>query len=78
MITDAIRELLRKAPFEAFAIRMTDGQIIPIKHPDMLIISPGGSTAVTFVGPEMPKFIQLVQVTTLETITGEVIEGRGR
>ena len=76
MITNAIRELLAQRPFIPFKIHLTDGQAIPVRHPDMLIISPGGSTAVTFVGDEALKVVQLVQVTTLETTGGEVIEAR--
>lgn len=76
MITEALRDLMTQRPFVPFEIRMTDGRSFSIRHPDMLIISPGGSTAVTFVGDEALRIIQLVQVTTLETSGGEVIEAR--
>ena len=71
MVTDTIREFSRRVPFVPFTIRLTDGQAIPVRYPDMLIISPGGSTAATFVGNEALKVIQLVQVTSVESSMAE-------
>ena len=67
-MTDTIREMSRRVPFAPFTIHMTDGQAIPVRHPAMLLISPGGATAATFVGDEALKVIHLVQVTSVETV----------
>ena len=67
MHTEAIRSLLARRPFVPFEMRLSDGRTIPVRHPDMLIIAPGGATAETFEGFEMLKVIPLDRVTALET-----------
>ncbi len=36
----ALREALRREPFEVFAIRLTDGRVEQVKHPEFVAIAP--------------------------------------
>jgi hypothetical protein len=37
-----LRELLAAQPFRAFALCLSDGRKLPVRHPDYLLISPNG------------------------------------
>jgi len=41
VITEDIRKLVRRAPFEPFEIRLADGRAIRVLHPDFILIPPG-------------------------------------
>jgi hypothetical protein len=38
MNADAIREFLRRQPFEPFVIRMSNGETHEVRHPECLIV----------------------------------------
>ncbi len=40
MRVEEISRLLKRKPFEPFAIYMSDGASYPVKHPDQIIITP--------------------------------------
>jgi hypothetical protein len=35
-----IREALRAQPFRPFTLRLSDGQVYPVRHPDFLMLPP--------------------------------------
>jgi hypothetical protein len=35
-----IREALHKQPFEPFDIRLADGRLLPVRHPDFVAVGP--------------------------------------
>ena len=61
------------APFRPFDIRLSDGQSIRVDHPEWAVPSPSKRTVVVF-GPgeedEQFRIIDLLHVTTLETVNG--------
>ncbi|QDV38094.1 hypothetical protein [Tautonia plasticadhaerens] len=67
MQIQAIRSMLSRRPFVPFALHLADGRVIPIRHPDMLVISPNGATAETFVNYETREVIPLDRVASLDT-----------
>jgi hypothetical protein len=67
MQIQAIRSLLSRRPFLPFSIHLADGRVIPVRHPDMLVISPSGATAETFLNFENPEVIPLDRVTSVES-----------
>ncbi|MGC1272534.1 MAG: hypothetical protein WBC44_02415 [Planctomycetaceae bacterium] len=40
MNTDTIREILKKEPFEPFALLMSNGERHEIRHPEFAMVSP--------------------------------------
>ena len=39
MHVDLIREALRKLPFQPFTLRLVDGRVLPVPHPDFVAVS---------------------------------------
>lgn len=46
MTAETLRELIHKAPFAPFHIRMDNGATHLVRHPDYLFLVPGGHYAV--------------------------------
>ncbi len=46
MTDRTLRELLHRAPFVPFSIRMDNGSAYPVVHPDYLLLVPGGEHAI--------------------------------
>lgn len=63
----AIRSMLSRRPFVPFVMHLADGRAIPIRHPDMLVLSPNGATAETFLNFETKEVIPLDRVTSVES-----------
>jgi len=40
MNLDGLRAALRRQPFQQFAIRLTDGRSVPVKHPEFVAVGP--------------------------------------
>jgi hypothetical protein len=55
MTSQELRAALRAMPFRPFTIRMADGRAFEIRHPDFLLVGPGGRTAFAF-GPSVDEF----------------------
>jgi hypothetical protein len=65
MNTETIRELLRKQPFEPFAIRMTNGDVFEVRHPEMALVL---KTKVIIGDPENDRswICSLLHIATIE------------
>src|SRR4051812_13463376 len=55
MTSQELRAALRTSPFRPFTVRMADGRAFEIRHPDFLLVGPGGRTAFAF-GPSGNEF----------------------
>jgi hypothetical protein len=40
MDLQGLREALRREPFEPFAIRLADGRVLPVPHPEFVAVGP--------------------------------------
>ena len=40
MRIEELHKLIRRRPFEAFGIHMSDGSAYPVTHPDQIIVTP--------------------------------------
>ena len=63
MIIDQLKDFLGARPFRPFVICLSDGHQVPVRHPEFMAISPGGSTAMVYTKDEAAEILQLVQVT---------------
>ena len=62
-----LREFVRRVPFIAFDIRMSDGRTYRIEHPEWVSISPSGRALVTWtVEDERLILLDTAHVTSLE------------
>src|SRR5437868_9799107 len=54
MNADAIRELVRREPFEPFEVNMTNGEVYPVRHPEQVFLA--GSRMLIYY-PETDRLI---------------------
>ncbi|MEI6239021.1 MAG: hypothetical protein WCR51_01395 [Planctomycetia bacterium] len=67
MNPDTIREFLRRQPFEPFAIRMSNGEVHEVRHPECAIVM---KTKVILGYPEENRAVHcvLIHVNTIEPL----------
>jgi hypothetical protein len=75
MTTEALLRLHQARPFQPFAIRLGDGQSLPVDHPEMLAYAAKGRTATVYTADGDFQIVDLLLVTGLEVIAGR---SRGR
>lgn len=66
MTKDAIHSTLHAQPFKPFLLRLTDGTLVPVPHPDFMVVSQGGRTAIINTEGEKFSIVDLGLVTTIE------------
>ena len=69
MTTQQLRDMLRTQPFQPFDIHMADGRALPVTHPELVIITPGGRTVGVSVHEDSIEIIDLLLVTSLRPQT---------
>jgi hypothetical protein len=65
MNADAIREMLRREPFQPFVIRLSSGESHEVRHPECLAIGKG-RIAITDPDADRVAVCSLVHVTSIE------------
>ena len=67
MTVNELRDVLHRAPFEAFSLHLADGHKIDVPHPDFLAIVGDGLAAIV-TSPNRPgsTYIDLLLVTRIE------------
>ena len=67
MNADAIREFVRREPFEPFVIRTSNGESHEVRHPECLIV--GANRAVVYY-PRDDRFVYcaLIHINAVETL----------
>jgi hypothetical protein len=65
MTTQQLREMLQAQPFQPFDIHMADGRSFPVRHPELVIITPGGRTIGVAVHDDAIAIVDLLLVTSL-------------
>jgi hypothetical protein len=66
MTRDAVLSTLHARPFKPFALRLTDGSLVSVPHPDFMVVSQGGRTAVVNTEGEKFSIVDLGLVTAIE------------
>ena len=69
MTIERLRELHEARPFRPFRIRVADGHVLNVPHPELLSHD-GGRTIYVHTGPEQGEFVDLLLVTSLELGNG--------
>ena len=66
MTKEAINERVHAHPFKPFSLRLTDGTLLFVPHPDFIWLSQGGRTAVVSTGGENFKIVDMALVIAIE------------
>ena len=53
-----------------FNLRLTDGSLVPVPHPEFILITQDGKTAIVNTEGSRLKFVDVELVTALETGNG--------
>jgi hypothetical protein len=65
MTVDQLRQMHLARPFRPFDINLADGRMIPVDHPELLALTPGGRTIGVAVERNVIEVIDLLLVTRL-------------
>ncbi len=67
MNAETIRDLLHRQPFEAFEVRMTNGENHPIRHPENALLA-GGRLIVYHPSNDRIAILSLLHAATIEML----------
>jgi len=63
---DAVHSTLHAEPFKPFSLRLTNGSLVRVPHPEFIVMSKGGRTAVVNTQGEKFSIVDLALVTAIE------------
>lgn len=66
MASEQLKAPLRQQPFRPFTIRMVEGRSFTVAHPDWVIVSPTGRTAILFEPDDSHSIVDLMLMSELE------------
>jgi hypothetical protein len=69
MTTQQLKSMLNAQPFRPFDIHMANGRSLPVRHPELVFITPGGRTIGVSVHEDAIEIIDLLLVTSLQPHT---------
>ena len=78
MTAERLNEMMAARPFRPFALRLADGELVRVDHPEFIARSPSGRTVVVFAPDDQMKILDLFLVTSLETVPPAAKNGRKR
>ena len=66
MTSEQLKATIRQQPFRPFSIRMVDGRSFSVAHPDWVMVSPTGRTAIIFEKDDSYSVVDLMLMSELE------------
>lgn len=69
MTTAPVKELLQAKPLKPFQIHVADGDVLEVKHPEMMWITPGGRTIFVATGPAEEDRIAILDLLLITKLT---------
>ena len=66
MTREAVKRVLGAQPFKPFQLRLTDGALVPVAHPEFIALSETGRTAVVMTHGDDFKIVDMALVTALQ------------
>jgi hypothetical protein len=70
MTLDRLHELHQARPFRPFRIHVADGRSLDVTHPESLAYAPKARTIFLVKPDERIEYVDLLLVTSLETLNG--------
>lgn len=75
MTGEQLRQMHQMRPFRPFRIHMADGRYVDVHHPEFMAQTPGGRTIVVTKADDTFEVLDLLLVSSLETINGSKSRG---
>jgi len=66
MTIEQLKAAHRSTPFRPFTIRMADGRMFPIPHPDFMWMSPSSRTVIVVRDDDSFSILDLLQMTEMQ------------
>ena len=66
MTSAELKSTIRQQPFRPFTIRMVDGRSFTVSHPDFVMVSPTGRTAIIFEPDDSYSVVDLMLMNELD------------
>jgi len=66
MTSQQLKATLRQTPFRPFTIRMVDGRSFQVPHPEWVILSPSGRTAIVFEPDDSHSVLDVMLMNELK------------
>ena len=66
MTIEQFRTTLHQQPFKPFSIRMADGRVFEIRHPDFVAHAPTGRTVIVMQSDESYSVLDLLLMSEIE------------
>ena len=63
---ERIVEFIRRQPFQSFDIKMSDGRVYSVDHPEFVSVSRNGHVVVYQTEDDRTLFLDMHHITTLE------------
>jgi len=70
MSSEQLEATLRQQPFQPFTIRLVDGRSFHVPHPEWVIVSPSGRTAIVFEQDDSHSVLDLMLMNELKVPAG--------
>jgi hypothetical protein len=64
--SEQLKATLRQQPFRPFTIRMVDGRSFTVSHPEWVMVSPTGRTAILVEPDDSYSIVDLVLMNEME------------
>lgn len=74
MTVDQVREVQQASPFKPYKLCLADGRSFEVRHPELVLITPGGRTVVVAVSDDAVTIIDLLLVTSIDIVDGSATE----
>ena len=65
MNTDKFTRLVRRKPFRPFLVRMADGQVLKVTHPESVVVAPAARLAAIATADGGIELVDLPLVTSV-------------
>lgn len=66
MTSEQLKATLNQQPFRPFTIRMVDGRAFTVSHPEWVMVSPTGRTAILFTPDDSHHVVDLMLMNELD------------
>ncbi len=66
MTKEAVQDALHSRSFKPFSLRLTDGSLVRVPHPEFMILTQSGRTAVVNSEGEKLSILDLGLITAIE------------
>jgi hypothetical protein len=65
---DDLRGYLRTAPFEPFEIRLSNGRVYTIEHPEFMALAPDGRTVACYTDDSRLVTVAIQHINSIEKV----------